>query len=134
MPPLYVLNEACTALSVAKLGRVLPSEAFKATIRLYIIRRGSVMLLLQLEGEATMKFVTSAYKKKLMEQKKWELQQQLEDEREQRNDVTKTGMSGYVRVFRDAGVFFCSSKCSPISSSRHASACFPSAPLFSPPV
>lgn len=43
-----------------------------------------------------MKFVTSAYKKKLMEQKKWELQQQLEDEREQRNDVTKTGMSGYV--------------------------------------
>lgn len=45
-----------------------------------------------------MKFVTSAYKKKLMEQKKWELQQQLEDEREQRNDVTKTGMSGYVRT------------------------------------
>lgn len=44
-----------------------------------------------------MKFVTSAYKKKLMEQKKWELQQQLEDEREQRNDVTKTGMSGYVQ-------------------------------------
>eukprot|EP00752_Nemacystus_decipiens_P014722 g13112.t1 len=49
----------------------------------------------KLEGEATMKFVTSAYKKKLMEQKKWELQQQLEDEREQRNDVTKTGMSGF---------------------------------------
>lgn len=43
-----------------------------------------------------MKFVTSAYKKKLMEQKKWELQQQLEEERETRNDVTKTGMSGYV--------------------------------------
>lgn len=43
-----------------------------------------------------MKFVTSAYKKKLMEQKKWELQQQLEDEREQRNDVTKTGMGGCV--------------------------------------
>lgn len=43
-----------------------------------------------------MKFVTSAYKKKLMEQKKWELQQKLEEEREQRNDVTKTGMSGYV--------------------------------------
>ncbi|CAN0414663.1 unnamed protein product, partial [Ectocarpus sp. 13 AM-2016] len=42
-----------------------------------------------------MKFVTSAYKKKLMEQKKWELQQQLEDEREQRNDVTKTGMGGF---------------------------------------
>ena len=57
-----------------------------------------VLLLLQLEGEATMKFVTSAYKKKLMEQKKWELQQQLEDEREQRNDVTKTGMSGYALV------------------------------------
>ncbi|CAM9891783.1 unnamed protein product [Ectocarpus sp. 4 AP-2014] len=49
----------------------------------------------KLEGEATMKFVTSAYKKKLMEQKKWELQQQLEDEREQRNDVTKTGMGGF---------------------------------------
>lgn len=49
-----------------------------------------------MEGEATMKFVTSAYKKKLMEQKKWELQQKLEEEREQRNDVTKTGMSGYV--------------------------------------
>lgn len=43
-----------------------------------------------------MKFVTSAYKKKLMEQKKWELQEQLEEEREQRDDVTKTGMSGYV--------------------------------------
>lgn len=41
-----------------------------------------------------MKFVTSAYKKKLMEQKKWELQQQLEEKREQREDVTKTGMSG----------------------------------------
>lgn len=53
-----------------------------------------------------MKFVTSAYKKKLMEQKKWELQQQLEDEREQRNDVTKTGMSGYVHmyVFHVAGM------------------------------
>ncbi|CAM9714420.1 unnamed protein product [Hapterophycus canaliculatus] len=49
----------------------------------------------KLEGEATMKFVTSAFKKKLMEQKKWELQQQLEEERETRNDVTKTGMSGF---------------------------------------
>lgn len=43
-----------------------------------------------------MKFVTSAYKKKLMEQKKWELQQQLEEEREQREDVTRTGMTGCV--------------------------------------
>lgn len=46
-----------------------------------------------------MKFVTSAYKKKLMEQKKWEIQEQLEEEREQRDDVTKTGMSGYVSVW-----------------------------------
>lgn len=45
-----------------------------------------------------MKFVTSAYKKKLMEQKKWELQQKLEEEREERDDVTKTGMSGCVRT------------------------------------
>ena len=43
-----------------------------------------------------MKFVTSAYKKKLVEQRKWELQQRLEDEKEQRQDVTNKGMDGYV--------------------------------------
>lgn len=52
-----------------------------------------------------MKFVTSAYKKKLMEQKKWELQQKLEEEREQRNDVTKTGMSGYVPFAQQQSVW-----------------------------
>lgn len=60
-----------------------------------------------------MKFVTSAYKKKLMEQKKWELQQQLEEEREQREDVTKKGMSGYVHGYFGLGFtnFCCVSHC-----------------------
>ncbi|CAN0001665.1 unnamed protein product [Ascophyllum nodosum] len=49
----------------------------------------------KVEGEATMKFVTSAYKKKLVEQRKWELQQRLEDEKEQRQDVTNKGMDGF---------------------------------------
>lgn len=43
-----------------------------------------------------MKFVTSAYKKKLIEQQKWEVLQKLEEDRELRDDVIKTGMKGYV--------------------------------------
>ncbi|CAM9963385.1 unnamed protein product [Discosporangium mesarthrocarpum] len=49
----------------------------------------------KLEGEATMKFVTSAYKKKLMEQKKWELQQQLEEAWETSMAVEKKGMGSF---------------------------------------
>lgn len=82
---------ACAGLWL-QAGRLHNHRPVSFVIPPFVPRR---LLLLQLEGEATMKFVTSAYKKKLMEQQKWELQQQLEDEREQRNDVTKTGMSGY---------------------------------------
>ncbi|CAM9672290.1 unnamed protein product, partial [Phaeothamnion confervicola] len=46
-------------------------------------------------GEAELKFVTSAYKKKLMEQKKWQHLRELEEEREAIQDVSKVGMSGF---------------------------------------
>ncbi|CAM9515116.1 unnamed protein product [Chrysoparadoxa australica] len=49
----------------------------------------------KIHGEVDAKFVTGAYKKKLMEQKKWDLAQQQEEEREAKNDVRKAGMSGF---------------------------------------
>lgn len=42
------------------------------------------------------KFITSAYKKKLMEEQRWDYEDRLNDEVERRNDVTKKdGMSGF---------------------------------------
>lgn len=41
------------------------------------------------------KFMTTAYKNKLIEDKKWEYEDRLADEVEQRTDVRKSGMEGF---------------------------------------
>jgi coiled-coil domain-containing protein 55 len=49
-------------------------------------------------GKEEMKFVTSSYKKKLMEQRKWELQEQVEQEKEERAEEQMRrggGMTGF---------------------------------------
>ena len=47
------------------------------------------------EFEGAEKFVTTAYKEKLAEQKKWEYEERLTEEIEKRHDVTKVGMQGF---------------------------------------
>ena len=41
------------------------------------------------------KFITTAYKQKLLEDKKWEYEARLADEIEQRTDVRRSGMEGF---------------------------------------
>jgi coiled-coil domain-containing protein 55 len=43
----------------------------------------------------TPKFLTSSYKKKLVEDRKWEITEKLEERYEERNDATKVGMAGF---------------------------------------
>jgi len=46
-------------------------------------------------GEAEMKFVTGAYKAKLKEQKRWELEEKAEEDYEEATSATKVGMGAF---------------------------------------
>ena len=51
------------------------------------------------------KFITSAYKEKLREDKLWEVEEKIRDEQERLNDVTKKGgMTDFYRNLLDSGM------------------------------
>jgi hypothetical protein len=53
------------------------------------------------------KYMTAAYKKKLIEDKKWEYEDKLADEIEKNTDIRKSGMEGIFLIITFVNLFDC---------------------------